>query len=306
MALARINPPPGPTGSSAPHASVAARVRAPPVPPPLAAAAGVEPLLSSGNLEIEVTVKKPMLRIPAPAPREAGSQPNQRLIRRATASASAWCDALGIRTWLMFAALGGGVTALTSPSEWGGVVRGIAGWNAFVVIWIGVVVGLLSRASPSGLARRAVQYNLGWIVMLAIVSIAVMASLGAIVQLLSDVKNLPLADKAPHLLASIATIASSWIALHTLYTFHYIQQYYAPAHDLGVHKLGGLEFPATPAPTFGDFLYFSFTIGATSQTSDIVISSPTIRRIVMVHALLSFAFNTAVLAVTVNIAAGVV
>jgi hypothetical protein len=62
----------------------------------------------------------------------------------------------------------------------------------------------------------------------------------------------------------------------------------------------------TPAPTFGDFLYFSLTIGATSQTSDVVISSPAIRRAVAVHALLSFAFNTAVLAVIIKIAAGLV
>lgn len=239
------------------------------------------------------------------ASRPASPHPRQASLAKDDGFAGAWYDGLNIRVWLVLAAVVGAAAALLSPSGWGGVVRGIAGWNAAVIFWIAIVVGLLSRASPSGLARRAVRYNLGWILMLAIVSVAVVASLGAIIQLLSEVKNLPLADKTPHLLASIATIALSWVALHTLYTFHYIHQYYAPAESAN-NEPCGLDFPATLAPTFGDFLYFSFTIGATSQTSDVVISSPAIRRAVTVHALLSFAFNTAVLAVTINIAAGVV
>jgi len=235
----------------------------------------------------------------------ASPHPRQARFAKDDGVAGAWYDGLSIRIWLVIAAGIGAAAALLSPPGWGGVVRGIAGWNAAVVFWIAIVVGLLSRVSPSGLVRRAVRYNLGSILMLAVVSVAVMASLGAIIQLLSDVKNLPLADKTPHLLGSIATIALSWAALHTLYTFHYIHQYYAPAESVGSEPCG-LDFPATAAPTFGDFLYFSFTIGATSQTSDVVISSPAIRRVVTVHALLSFAFNTAVLAVTINIAAGVV
>lgn len=217
-----------------------------------------------------------------------------------------WYNGPSVRVWLVISAAIGFVFAFLSPSQWGSVVRGIAGWDVAVIFWIAVVAGLLSQASPHELAQRAVRYNLGWVVILTIVSTAVMASLGAIVQLLAEVKNLPLSAKAPHLIASVATISLSWAALHLQYTFHYTHQYYALRKDRVSDESGGMDFPGTPAPTFGDFFYFSITIGATSQTSDVVISSPAIRRVVTVHALLSFAFNTAVLAVTINIAAGVV
>jgi len=215
-----------------------------------------------------------------------------------------WYETTSIRAWLMLAAVVGVATFLLTPSSWGAITRGIAGWNAAVIFWI-TLVGLLSRGNSGQLARRAARYNVGWLLMLTIVSTAVMASLGAIVVLLSHVKNMPLAEKTPHLLGSIATIALSWIALHTLYTFVYLHYYYVPTQSASNDPCR-LIFPATPAPTFADFLYFSFTIGATSQTSDIVISSPSIRRVVTAHAMLSFAFNTALLAITINIAAGVV
>lgn len=218
----------------------------------------------------------------------------------------AWYNGPSVRVWLVIAAALGFVVAFLSPPQWGSVVRGIAAWDVAVIFWFAVVAGLLSQASPHELAQRAVRYNLGWIVILAIVSTAVMASLGAIVQLLAEVKNLPLPAKAPHLIASVVTISLSWAALHLLYTFHYTHQYYARINSGIGEEIGGMEFPGTPAPTFGDFFYFSITVGATSQTSDVVISSPAIRRSVTIHALLSFAFNTAVLAVTINIAAGVV
>ena len=208
-------------------------------------------------------------------------------------------ERLSTRSWLIVAALLGTIAAGLSPASWEYLPRAILGWNTAIIIWLTAVVWSLRRAGPHQLARYAGRYDVGWIISLAIVSAAALASLVAILHLLSGVKNLSTAEKAPHMLGSVATITSSWIALHTLYALHYAHRYYARSPS------GGLAFPGGQDPIFSDFVYFSFTIGATSQTSDTAITSSAMRRAVTVHAALSFVFNTAVLALTVNIAAGI-
>lgn len=102
-----------------------------------------------------------------------------------------------------------------------------------------------------------------------------MASLAAIAHILSGVKGLPFSEKAPHVVAALGTIALSWTSLHTLYALHYARQFYTRSEAAEDLKFGGLAFPGTPNPAFGDFFYFSFTIGATSQTSDAPYCQPT-------------------------------
>ncbi len=90
----------------------------------------------------------------------------------------------------------------------------------------------------------------------------------------------------------------SWFFVHTIMTLHYAHDHYSP-------RAGGrLEFPdKPPEPSYGDFLYFAFTIGAAAQTSDVTIASPRIRRVVLLHTVLSFLFNTTILALAVNVGA---
>lgn len=115
-------------------------------------------------------------------------------------------------------------------------------------------------------------------------------------------KGLPDAERLPRALAAIVTIATAWVSLHTLYALHYAHLYYAHSGDSAADS--GLDFPGTLQPTFGDFFYFSFTIGATSQTSDVAITASRIRKSVVIHSCLSLAFNTTLLALTINLAAG--
>jgi uncharacterized membrane protein len=84
---------------------------------------------------------------------------------------------------------------------------------------------------------------------------------------------------------------------------HYAHAYYGGAGDADSYR-GGLDFGGDEAPEFPDFLYFSITVGATSQTSDTSVTTPHMRRLVMAHAIFSFFFNTTVLALAINIAAG--
>ncbi|MFT4153753.1 DUF1345 domain-containing protein [Parafilimonas sp.] len=107
-----------------------------------------------------------------------------------------------------------------------------------------------------------------------------------------------------YLPVSVSGMMLSWIMVHSIYTFHYAHIYYDDdKHNTG-KDAAGLEFPGDAKPNYLDFAYFSFVIGCTFQVSDIEISSPKIRRIVLFHGLLSFVLNTFVVALTINLIAG--
>jgi uncharacterized membrane protein len=110
-----------------------------------------------------------------------------------------------------------------------------------------------------------------------------------------------------HLLLAGGTVVSSWILIHTAFTLHYAHAYYRLQDDDVTSLEGsGVEFPSEKEPDFLDFAYFSFVIGMTCQVSDVQISGRNIRRMALVHGLLSFLFNTVILALTINLASGLV
>lgn len=102
---------------------------------------------------------------------------------------------------------------------------------------------------------------------------------------------------------SIAGMMLSWIMVHTIFTFHYAHMYYDKGKD-DTPKGDALDFPGEKRPDYIDFAYFSFVIGMTFQVSDVEISSRKIRRTALAHALLAFALNTFVVALTINLIAG--
>jgi uncharacterized membrane protein len=107
-----------------------------------------------------------------------------------------------------------------------------------------------------------------------------------------------------HLGLSIATIVSSWLLVHTIFAQHYAHSYYREDRTLDECKADGLDFPGEIEPDYWDFLYFSFVIGMTSQVSDVNVTSRQIRRLSLIHGILSFFFNTTILAMAINIVAG--
>jgi uncharacterized membrane protein len=140
------------------------------------------------------------------------------------------------------------------------------------------------------------------------ITTAAVASLGAIVYLLKSTKGLHDLEKNEHILLSITAVVISWWLLHTIYTLRYAHLYYDPAVDVdGVTSdCGGLQFPGKADPDYLDFVYFAFVVGMTFQVSDVNIMSRRIRRVCIVHAILSFAFNTAILALSINVISGMV
>lgn len=139
-----------------------------------------------------------------------------------------------------------------------------------------------------------------------IILAASVASLVAIILLLKSTKGA--GDRSAHILLAILSVITSWWLLHTIFTLRYAHLYYDGNTDTdGVkNDVGGLQFPGRDQPDYLDFVYFSFIVGMTFQVSDVEISSRRIRRVCILHSLLSFAFNTAILALSINVISGMV
>lgn len=141
---------------------------------------------------------------------------------------------------------------------------------------------------------------------LALVTLAAVASLMALIFLFKSNGNISGLAKVTHVGLSVLALATSWLLIHTRYAFHYAHRYYVSGGGKHSKILGGLNFPGGNPPDYFDFAYFSFVIGMTSQVSDVAITSRVMRRISLIHGLLSFAFNMGVLALSINIVASMI
>jgi len=140
-------------------------------------------------------------------------------------------------------------------------------------------------------------------VLLAAVLATVVISLAAIAMLLGQVKQMDGAMRAAHVALALVSLAGSWLMIHTMYAFHYAHSYY---QDDDTPDEGGLEFPGKDEPDYADFMYYAFVVGMTSQVSDVQVSSREMRRTTLVHSILSFGFNMLVLALSINVVAGII
>ncbi|BBK32304.1 putative membrane protein [Stella humosa] len=158
------------------------------------------------------------------------------------------------------------------------------------------------RATPDDIREKAEYEDEGIIVIVLLTLAAIGLSLGAIFSLLG--RSGPVAPL--DLTLSIAGVLLGWLTLHTIAAFRYAHLYYRDAGPPGGPRVdrGGFAFPATPEPVIWDFLYHAFVIGMTAQVSDVQVETTGLRRLVLAHGVLSFLFNTVLLALAVNIAAG--
>lgn len=182
----------------------------------------------------------------------------------------------------------------------------LVAWNVGAWTYLILAALVLARAD-AGMTRRRVlrQDQSGYVIFLLVVGAAA-ASLGAIGFLLSDLKQLPAIQRLWHLGLSIAALFSSWLLIQMLFAFHYARRYYQEVRRGRQREPGGLDFPGGQPPDYLDFAYFSFVIGMTSQVSDVVITNRRMRRLALVHGILSFVFNIAILATSINIIASVI
>jgi uncharacterized membrane protein len=179
-------------------------------------------------------------------------------------------------------------------------VWNVFAWSAILLAWARIV---LADARTS-VQTAKLQDTARFAIFLFVVSAAV-ASLASVAILIGGAKGLGRKALTEHLLLAAATVVSSWCLIHTVFAMHYAHGYYRDDKD-GTEGSGsgGLEFPNEKEPDFLDFAYFSFVIGMTCQVSDVQVSSQGMRRLALVHGLLSFVFNTVILALSINLASG--
>jgi uncharacterized membrane protein len=185
------------------------------------------------------------------------------------------------------------------------LLRGVMAWDALVLVFLATTWTVMLRGGRQTMRYRAAHYDTSNSVVLILCIVAVVASLVAITGMVAGIGAMPPGKKIFRLILSVVTVSGSWLFLHTVLALHYAHHYYWPRHRPGQpdgHH-GGLDFPGGEAPDYADFLYFSFVLGATSQTSDVAITCKPIRRLAMLHGTFAFAFNTVLLALTVNVGA---
>jgi len=178
------------------------------------------------------------------------------------------------------------------------VTRLLIAWDIFVALYLLLVYIMMFRCGLARIRRNAVLQDDGRFLIPLVTALGAFASIAAIVFQLAGTHR-----SVPDLTLATLTIALSWAAVHTGFALHYAHEYYRGA------KPGGLQFPSgdpTEHADYWDFVYFSFVIGMTAQVSDVGITDKTIRRTATAHGIISFVFNTALLALMVNIAASAI
>jgi len=181
----------------------------------------------------------------------------------------------------------------------------IAGWNAFAAVILTLDWLTILNTPQRKIRERAQQEDLSRLLIFIFVVVAACAALFAVGFLIRAHKGQSGGHFVVHLLLTLSTVISSWALLHTVYSFRYAHAYYGDSDDPGVHQhAGGLVFPGDRPPNYFDFAYFSFVVGMTCQVSDVQITSRRMRRITLFHSILSFGFNTVILALLINTVSG--
>jgi uncharacterized membrane protein len=210
---------------------------------------------------------------------------------------------LRVRPRLLASLASGVVAYFLLPGEHAVSTRWLIAWDVGASLYLTLAWTMIARATLDHMRWRARVQDDGAAVVLFFTVAAAIASLAAIILELSGMKGFSSTRQIFHLGLAGATFAASWLLIHTSFALHYAHAFYG---RLSQQSSPPLEFPGTVAPIYGDFLYFAIVIGMTSQTADVAIASTRMRRLVMMHGLVSFAFNTTLLALTVNIAASLV
>jgi uncharacterized membrane protein len=179
----------------------------------------------------------------------------------------------------------------------------LAGWNVAALIFIAATWRRMLRATVASIRKRSEDLDFSDSLLLFLSISAALASIAGIGLELHTIKETASPGVVlTRALAAVVTILISWVFLHTLFTVHYAHRFYG-----GDDKGEGLKFPeGVDEPVYWDFLYYSFTIGVASQTADVATTSTAMRKLTLLHSVLSFLFNTTILALAINVGASLV
>ncbi|EXI38360.1 DUF1345 domain-containing protein [Acinetobacter baumannii] len=200
---------------------------------------------------------------------------------------------------LIFGVVVASLLAWLTSWKWSTIL--LASWNGSISLYLLHVWKLMRSADHSQMQQQAKKQDESkWVIML-IVLLAITMSLVAILVQLSQLPSGHY-EKLGHVALALLTIISAWLFMHTVFALHYAHDFYMALSRN--EENGGLDFPGTEHPTYPDFLYFSYIIGTSAQTADVSITNRHMRLLNLFHAVLSFGFNTTILAICINVAAG--
>ena len=180
-------------------------------------------------------------------------------------------------------------------------------WDAGCAWFIAGAFWLMRDQDESEMAKRAASQDDGRHFILAVVTLAAAASLAGVGLELSLAKGEHGLVKALRVAGVLATVAASWLLVQLIYALHYAHEFYTASDNPGDRdgRKGGLCFPGDdPTPDYWDFLHFACVIGVAAQTADVQFTSKSLRRTGTVHSVVAFTYNTVVLALTINLCAG--
>jgi len=201
---------------------------------------------------------------------------------------------LGLAVGLATALLGPGLTISSCA---------IAGWDAFCAAYLALALHALANQGPDEIRARAAQQDQGQAVILLLILVACVVSLAAVGFELSQAQTNQGLEKAVRVAAAFVTVVGSWLVMQLVFALHYAHEFYAADPETGLDA-AGLAFPGGEPPDYWDFLHVSIVIGVACQTADVAFTGKALRRLGTAHSLIAFTFNTLILALTINLVAG--
>lgn len=203
--------------------------------------------------------------------------------------------------WAVVLGLGAGALAAIVPNTLTPLTRALVSWDVAIAVYLVILFVETRSITAKTMETHAADTDDGRYFVLFVSLAGVAASLTAIVLELQAHAQ-PGPEKTFHVGFVFFTVVLSWIFVHASFAKHYAHEFFGPA-ETGKGTRKGLLFPGDQPPDFDDFFHFAFVIGVANQTADIQISSKAIRRVVTLHGIAAFVFNTVILALTINLAA---
>ena len=178
----------------------------------------------------------------------------------------------------------------------------VLAWTVFAGTDLLLAWTVILSGDPATARRSAVLQDASRTLLLTLVILASCASLWGVWALLGTARTLSGGAYVFSMVLAPLSVAVSWCLVHTVFTLRYAHVYYGAGQIHGTHH-GGLEFPGDHPPDYTDFAYYAFVVGMTAQVSDVQVTSRRLRRLTLLHGVISFAFNTVILALTINVLA---
>jgi uncharacterized membrane protein len=198
----------------------------------------------------------------------------------------------------------GALSMLRFPRAWPTREVAIAAWDVGAAAYLLLLVLFFIRSPPQSMEGNARAQEAGEWTLFFLVLAGATASFAAILGEFGSMKGVEGEAKLEKVAVVAVTLALSWLLTQAIFALRYAHEYYSRSLE-GADLDAGLVFPNENKPDYWDFLYFAVVLGMTFQVSDVQITSRKLRRLATLHGMLGFLFNTVIIALTVNLASGI-